>query len=197
MAYGSPGSVACNVTLEEPPPFHLVRVGEVMARHEVHYVLIGGVSGMLHGMAEYQTKDVDLLVQDDVENRSRLAAALTELHAVPVRTDDRRAITGDDFVKGGTQWETDAGPVDILVSATGPGETIFVYADIVRSAEYFELEGGSRVLAASLDDLIRMKEAADRHKDHQALPELRRLRGDAHPERPTGYDPFGDFDIED
>jgi hypothetical protein len=41
-----------------------------------------------------------------------------------------------------------------------------------------------------------MKEAADRMKDHQALPELRRLRGDAHPEFPRGFDPFKDFPID-
>jgi hypothetical protein len=98
---------------------------------------------------------------------------------------------------GSTQWETDAGDVDILISATGPDETIIVYSDIERREEYVELDDGQRVPVASLDDVIRMKEAANRYKDHLALPELRRLRGDARPEQPTGYDPFGDFDIED
>ena len=32
-------------------------------------------------------------------------------------------IDADDFV-GSTQWETDAGEVDVLVTATGPHETI-------------------------------------------------------------------------
>jgi hypothetical protein len=41
-----------------------------------------------------------------------------------------------------------------------------------------------------------MKEAADRFKDQQALPELRRLRGDQHPDQPRDHDPFADFDIE-
>lgn len=58
---------------EERPPFDLVRVIEVVARHGVLYVLNGGVSGMLHGMVDYQTKDVDLLVQPNTENRERLA----------------------------------------------------------------------------------------------------------------------------
>ena len=42
-----------------------------------------------------------------------------------------------------------------------------------------------------------MKEAADRIKDHLALPELRRLRGDAHPERSRDIDPFEDYPIDD
>ena len=51
--------------------------------------------------------------------------------------------------------------------------------------------------ATSLDDLILMKEAADRYKDHLALSELRRIRGDRYPNENTGYDPFGEFNIED
>jgi hypothetical protein len=56
-------------------------------------------------------------------------------------------------------------------------------------------ESGVTVTAAALDDIILMKEAADRSKDHLALPELRRLRGDVHPDRAT-EDPF-EFDLED
>lgn len=58
-----------------------------------------------------------------------------------------------------------------------------------------EIASGRLVPTASLDDIIRMKEAVSRQKDLDALPELRRLRGDAHPERVTVVDPFA-FDIE-
>lgn len=197
MANNSLGGVEVGVISEDSEPFELVRIGATMAAHGVRYVLIGGVSGLFHGMAEYRTKDVDLLIQDNAENRTRLAAAMTDLNAVVARTVDRRPITGDDFTNGNTQWATDAGPVDILISAAGPQETIVVYADVEYGQEYFELEDGSRVPVASLDDVIRMKEAADRYKDHLALPELRRLRGDRYPQLATNQDPFGDFDIED
>jgi hypothetical protein len=153
-----------DVTADEPRPFELVSVTAAMARHGVNYVLIGGVSGMLHGMSEYRTKDVDLLVQDNAANRDRLAAAMNELNAVPLRSANREAIIGDDFMVGSTQWETDAGDVDILISATGPDETIIVYSDIERREEYVELDDGQRVPVASLDDVIRMKEAANRTK---------------------------------
>ena len=49
---------------------------------------------------------------------------------------------------------------------------------------------------ALLDDVIRMKEATYRGKDHLAMPELRRLRGDLNPERSRDVDPFADYDIE-
>jgi hypothetical protein len=55
----------------------------------------------------------------------------------------------------------------------------YAEADLDRYAEAIEVEKGLLVRTASLDDVIRMKEAADRMKDHQALPEMRRLRGDA------------------
>ena len=183
----------------DPAPFDLMRIGEVLASHEVQYLLIGGISGMLHGMVDYRTQDVDLLIESNADNRARLAAAFTELNAIPARTTtpDRRALHGDDFVKGNTQWETDCGPIDVLVTAAGPNETIIVFGDIEPNTDYFDAGRGVTVPAASLDDVIRMKEAADRYKDHQALPELRRLRGDAYPEQPTGFDPFGEFDIED
>jgi hypothetical protein len=58
------------------------------------------------------------------------------------------------------------------------------------SSQLFEITKRLLVPAASLDDVIRMKEAADRVKDHLALPELRRLRGHAHPERSRDIDPF-------
>jgi hypothetical protein len=39
--------------------------------------------------------------------------------------------------------------------------------------------GESTVLVAALQDIVRSKEIADRPPDHEALPELRRLRDDA------------------
>ena len=85
------------------------------------------------------------------------------------------AITADDLI-GNTQWETAAGPIDVLITSTGPDETIFMYADVQPRSIVFTLGGGQTITVASLDDVIRMKEATDRFKDHQALPELRRLR---------------------
>ena len=48
------------------------------------------------------------------------------------------------------------------------------YPDLVARAERRDL-GAVRVLVASLDDVIRSKEAAARNKDFEALPELHRL----------------------
>ena len=196
MAYGPAGRNR-HCVIPHDLPFDLARIGEVLMYHAVRYVVIGGMSGTFHGMVEYRTKDVDLLVDESADNLNRLAAALTDLGAVPSGTTDHRPITGADLGIASTQWDTDAGPIDVLVTATGPNESIVVYGDIERGSVVFDAGRGVTMPAASLDDVIRMKEAADRHKDHLALPELRRLRGDAHPERPADFDPFADFDIED
>ena len=181
---------------DESSEFDLGRMIGVLERHRVRYVLIGGVSGTFHGMVEYQTKDVGVLVQDSRENLSSLAAALIELGARPVRIAERGPIDAADLGVANTQWDTDAGALDVLVSVAWPRDATVVYADIHRNADRVDVDGFV-VSAASLDDLIAMKEAADRYKDHLALPELRRLRGDRYPERNTGNDPFGEFNIED
>jgi sugar phosphate isomerase/epimerase len=176
---------------DEPadPLFDLARMVEVFNRHGVSYIAIGGVSGFLHGMVDYVTQDVDMMVRSSLENLERIISALAELGA------DVAAVTVGDL-EINTQWETQSGPLDILLTAVGPNETVITFADLDRYAQAIEVEKGLLVRTASLDDVIRMKEAADRMKDHQALPELRRLRGDAHPEFPRGFDPFKDFPIE-
>jgi hypothetical protein len=177
------------VTGEAERPFDLARMVEVFNRHGVSYVAIGGVSGFLHGMVDYVTQDVDMMVQSSRENFERVLSALGELGA------DVSEVTIGDF-EINTQWETPSGPLDILLTAVGPDETVITFSDLDRYSEAIEIEKGLLVRTASLDDLIRMKEAADRWKDHVALPELRRLRGDIHPELPRGFDPFEHFPIE-
>lgn len=60
------------------PPLDIDRVVEVLERHRVQYLLVGGVAARFHG-SERLTEDVDVLPDDDDENLRRLAAALTEL----------------------------------------------------------------------------------------------------------------------
>lgn len=85
-----------------------------------------------------------------------------------------RDIGHGDWLKAATSWnfKTALGRVDVLFSPPGGGD----YAELARSARVIDFGEGAAVLVASLDDLIAMKEAANRPKDQLALPILRWLR---------------------
>jgi hypothetical protein len=145
----------------------------LLGRHEVRWVLIGGLAAITHG-APLVTQDVDACYARDAENLHRLAAALDEVHAelrgadrdLPFRVDATTLRAGDAFT-----LTTDAGWLDIL--GTPSGTTGF--EDLARTADVFDLFG-YRVPVASVEDLIRMKRAAGRPKDLLALEELGALR---------------------
>ena len=70
----------------------------------------------------------------------------------------------------GSIWTfaTDHGRLDVAFEPSGT----VGYSDLRRSAEQTEIDGLT-VLVASLADVIRSKEAADRPRDRAALPDLR------------------------
>jgi hypothetical protein len=146
----------------------------VLDRHEVNYVLIGGVAAILHG-ASHVTTDVDVVPQDSVANLDRLSAALKELHA---RIRVRGGPDGIPFDHSGESlargriWnlQTDLGDLDITFEPSGTHG----YEDLRRDASVMHLRSGD-VTVASLADVVRSKEAADRPRDRAILPALRAL----------------------
>src|ERR1700682_1017617 len=62
------------------------RVVEVLNRHQVEYVLVGGYAAQLYG-ARRPTYDIDITPSTTLENLHRLSAALRELGA-GIRVDD-------------------------------------------------------------------------------------------------------------
>ena len=119
----------------------------------------------------------------DQGNLLRLAAALTELGArlrVAGMTDaESKAlhIVIDDVMLSRAQqttWRTDAGALDVLTEVAHEGGPAG-YDELVRRAVSLRLDTFD-VQVISLEDLIAAKEAANRDKDHEALPELRLLR---------------------
>lgn len=157
-------------------------------RHGISYVAIGGVSGLLHGAVEHMTQDVDVMVASTRRNLQLVIDALTELGA---EFDGEPKV--EDFTSS-TRWRTPSGLIDVMLTALGPNETVITFQELERYSELIEVAQGILVRTASLDDVIRMKEAAI-GKDHLVLPEFRRLRGDVHPERSRDVDPFEDFSL--
>src|SRR4051812_11903036 len=66
--------------LAEPPPIDPVGILEGLVRHEVQFVLIGGVAANVHGYP-LPTQDVDITPAPDRANYVRPAAALGEMNA--------------------------------------------------------------------------------------------------------------------
>jgi hypothetical protein len=147
---------------------------EILAKHHVRFVVIGGVAANLRGSTTI-TQDLDVCYARDEQNLGRMAAALKELRArlrgaprdVPFIPDARTLKVGDDFT-----FVTDMGSLDILGHPSGiPGG----YDELERAADDFDL-GGLTVRVASIDDLIRVKRAAGRPKDLIEVEVLGALR---------------------
>ena len=109
-------------------PHDLPRLIEVLDRHAVEYLIVGGAAAYAYG-AKRPTEDIDCVVRRDRDNLDHLAAALRELHArlrvagmtdaearaLPVQID---ATTLD--MAGMSTWMTDAGPFDVLAGLQSP-----------------------------------------------------------------------------
>ena len=155
------------------PPFDPLAGLRALVDHGVRFVLIGGYAAALRG-SPMITGDVDICHGRDTENLERLAGALDGLHArlrgapadAPFRLDARALAAGDHFT-----FATDAGPIDCLGTPAGTDG----FADLDAAASDEDLDGVV-VRVASLDDLIRMKRAADRPQDRIAVEWLSALR---------------------
>lgn len=166
--------------------FRPAEILEVLARHGVHYVVIGGLAATLHGAA-YVTLDLDIAPAIDRANLDRLSAALRDLEArirvVGSAEDEEFAFdhSGESLARAKV-WNlaTRSGYLDICVEPAGTGG----YEDLRRDALTIEL-AGTTVTVASLADVVRSKEAAGRAKDELALPMLRRLLASQHRRPPS------------
>lgn len=165
------------------PVLDIPRITAALHRHGVEYLLVGGVAATIHG-ATRRTLDVDCLARHDIDNLSRLAAAMRELNArLHVEgLDDAEAAALPVVIDGESlwrmeisTWRTDAGDLDILNDIPDRRGRRLLYEDLVQRSEAQSIVGVA-VRVAALEDVIASKEWANRPKDHLALPELRVLR---------------------
>ena len=155
--------------------FQPAEILAALERHGVRYVVIGGLAATLHG-SPIMTTDADICPARERDNLERLAKALVELRA-RIRTSG---------VPEGLAFACDAtflSLIDVILNLTtkfGDLDLTFIpsgtsgFPDLDRHAVPMSLMGRP-VAVASLADVIRSKEAANRPKDQIALPTLRLL----------------------
>lgn len=146
---------------------------QTLADGRVDFILIGGVAATIHGSARL-TRDVDVVYARTDENLARLVAALGPLSpylrgappGLPFSFDVETLRRGLNFT-----LTTRAGDIDLLGDVTGGGgfDQLRPHATAVTVYD-------REILCLDLDWLIRVKRAAGRPKDLEAIAELEILR---------------------
>ena len=138
----------------------------------LEFIIVGGVAGILHGSAR-ATYDVDLVYSRNEQNIQRLADVLG-----PYNPYLRNAPLGLPFV-----WDTKTIRHGLNFTLTTTFGDVDLLGEVPRGETYqtllprsFEVEAfGVHFKCIDLPTLIRIKEAAGRRKDLEAIAELRVL----------------------
>lgn len=138
----------------------------------VQFVLVGGLAATAHGAARL-TQDVDVVYGRSPENIARLVRALAPFdpylrgapRGLPFAWSAETLRRGLNFT-----LTTTIGDLDLLGEITGGGQ----FADLVPHTIELELFGHP-CLCLDLPWLIRVKRAAGRPKDLEAIAELEAL----------------------
>jgi hypothetical protein len=148
---------------------------DALVDNGVKFIMIGGQAGRAWG-SPLITEDFDAVYARDRKNVTRLVAALRELDAklrapgveegLPFQLDETTIERGFNFT-----FSTNAGDLDLLGLPAG----VDGYDELAPNTVEMELHG-HRIAVASLEDLIRMKIAAGRPKDREAVETLVALR---------------------
>ncbi len=148
-------------------------VAALLAR-KVSFVVIGGFAARLHG-SPLLTQDIDVTPEMSEQNLQRLSDALRDLDAhvrhpdVPEGLPFSRDATS---LAGSLFWNLTTRHGDLDLSFTPAGTD--GYPDLAQRALTVNVSGVP-IPVASLEDIVRSKNAANRDKDRRALPVLREL----------------------
>ena len=145
-----------------------------LAKHGVHFVLIGALAARLYGFPRV-TADADITPTRDPENLHRLATALRELDARIYTQQVPEGLPFDcspQMLARADMWNlvTSAGRLDIAFRPSGTQG----YEDLARNAARFQVYG-VELLVARLEDIVRSKEAAGRPQDRQDVIVMREM----------------------
>ena len=148
----------------------------VLARHEVEFIVVGGVCAVLLG-APVATFDVDIVHSRSEENLDRLSRALEELDAhyrdhLPRRIPPARVALAE---SGHHLLATRFGPLDVLGSIGEDDD----YPTLLSKSEPVQIDRNISIRILDLDTLIEVKQKTERSKDNYMLEILRAMKEDS------------------
>lgn len=164
---------------DEQEPADLQRIAEVLNRHQVDYILVGGMVGRLHGPPDRPGMSTSLPDRRGQPRPTRRGSArASRRHSrriwsfrslMMAQQTHHEALARRQF----GNWTTDAGELDTALFI-GTHDQPITYDQLYEHATRANYNGVPLVVA-SLGDIVAAKTIADRDKDHDALPELKRL----------------------
>lgn len=167
------------LTVLRSSPFQPKKILEVLHKHDVKCVVLGGLAGTMYG-SNLPTSDVDICPSLVTSDLDRLAAALKELNAVAMAEGEPGGLKLDWTGRNLKKWLADVkffnlmthyGQLDLIYCPAGTQG----YRDLAKSAQVKNLGEGVEIRVAALGDVIRSKQAAGRQRDLEQLPTLRKL----------------------
>ena len=146
---------------------------EVLVRHRVEFVVVGGVAVVAHG-ANLMTRDLDILYRLEDTNVERLVSAFAELGAVAYGDPRNLPFSFAHLNNTGHHLaDTKAGRIDALGSIGLRGEVRYetVAVDAVEMSAF-----GVTFACIAIDRLIAIKTELGRPRDRLAVMELEALK---------------------
>ncbi len=142
-----------------------------LQRERVSFIVIGGAAATAHGSPRLT---LDVVYDRRPENVERLVIAIRPFkptlrgapEGIPFVWDERTISSGLNFT-----LSTSLGALDLLGEVSGGGR----YEDLEKETETIRVFGVD-CLCVTLDALIRLKRAAGRRKDLEAIAELEVIR---------------------
>lgn len=122
-------------------------------KHDVKYVVIGGIAAVLYGVPR-ATFELDILIQPDPDNARRLLDALLD-----AGLGTASLTSADELLSNEVTIFKDRGRIDVQISSPG-----LSFRDAWRERNTMEYQGQA-FYVVSLQDLIRSKRAAGRDVD--------------------------------
>jgi hypothetical protein len=144
-----------------------------LVRHRVDFIIVGGVAATMHGSARV-TQDLDIVYARDEGNLARLVGALRRHRPYPRGAPRGLPFTWDmETLRRGLNFTltTDLGDLDLLGEITGGGTHDELFPHSIEVEAF-----GFRCRCLDLDTLVRVKRAAGRPRDLEAVAELQVIR---------------------